>query len=799
MSKITLNNLASLQNETSAINTINGNNDILEAAMDNTLSRDGTAPNYMESNLDMNSNKIINLPDATSQQEPVTLSQLYDTIALVNSDIVLDGVDGYVLTANGPNTTPTFEGFTQPLPGAHTRTYDAKFRDYINVKDFGATGNGVDDDTTAIANAISSCPSGQNLYIPHGAYKVKSLTSSIFTINKRIGIVGDGPGTEIILDSTVGTNTDLFTVTPIGASELRGVYFKDFALVNATALTGRTWFVLDSSLPGASVCDIIIDNILAEEPAGNFVQILGGTAGSAFDITIQNCTSYGGGVNLTSAGDNIHIHNNILAGTNAAVFGDQAQGAGNLVISNNNITTFAGSIILRRSINPVIIANVIETVANNSSTNNCLIDIRGDLLKVESPRIIANSIQSLAGFNNPVPIRIDSADSAVIDNNRIFVGSSYDHLVITANAVNTIVTTENSYLTSNSTGGDVSMTNNSASTAVTAKYTGNPTTFGVLYSAGGTGTNTSGTNITTTKKFLAQTGNGSVSAAPVFDTIAGTDLPAINPGILSNITGGSAVPISNGIGTILTNVYGNTNGRTLNTQGGSWTSSSALALGASGTLGSVEMGNATSGTVKIQPVTGALGTSVLSLPAATDTLVGKATTDTLTNKTFNSAGTGNTLQVSGVTVSRGQWPGTATNDSATAGNTGEYVSGTVVTGSAVPMVTTTATNISSISLTAGDWDVWINGYLKIAAGTTVINSCLASISTTSATLDESPGRVGKYANQMTFSGANYMSMPTAGPTRISLSSTTTVYFVGFVDWTTTQPSCFGTIQARRVR
>lgn len=59
-------------------------------------------------------------------------------------------------------------------------------------------------------------------------------------------------------------------------------------------------------------------------------------------------------------------------------------------------------------------------------------------------------------------------------------------------------------------------------------------------------------------------------------------------------------------------------------------------LGASGTLGSLEFGNATSGTIKIQPVTGALSTVTLSLPAATDTLVGKATTDTLTNKTLTS-------------------------------------------------------------------------------------------------------------------------------------------------------------------
>ena len=42
--------------------------------------------------------------------------------------------------------------------------------------------------------------------------------------------------------------------------------------------------------------------------------------------------------------------------------------------------------------------------------------------------------------------------------------------------------------------------------------------------------------------------------------------------------------------------------------------------------------NATSGTINLAPATGALGTSNLVLPIASDTLVGKATTDTLTNK-----------------------------------------------------------------------------------------------------------------------------------------------------------------------
>jgi hypothetical protein len=78
---------------------------------------------------------------------------------------------------------------------------------------------------------------------------------------------------------------------------------------------------------------------------------------------------------------------------------------------------------------------------------------------------------------------------------------------------------------------------------------------------------------------------------------------------------------------------------------------SKITLGVSGTsVGAIALNNLTSGSVTLQPVTGALGTVTLSLPAASDTLIGKATTDTLTNKTFDTAGTGNSFKINGTAI-----------------------------------------------------------------------------------------------------------------------------------------------------
>lgn len=62
MSKVDIKTLDSVtNNDTTATALINDNFKELQKAVENTLSRDGTAPNFMDADLDMNSYRIINL------------------------------------------------------------------------------------------------------------------------------------------------------------------------------------------------------------------------------------------------------------------------------------------------------------------------------------------------------------------------------------------------------------------------------------------------------------------------------------------------------------------------------------------------------------------------------------------------------------------------------------------------------------------------------------------------------------------------------------------------------------------
>lgn len=58
---ISLTNLTSLQNETTALAAINANSAAITTAFAGVLSLNGTSPNQMEASLDMNSNEILNI------------------------------------------------------------------------------------------------------------------------------------------------------------------------------------------------------------------------------------------------------------------------------------------------------------------------------------------------------------------------------------------------------------------------------------------------------------------------------------------------------------------------------------------------------------------------------------------------------------------------------------------------------------------------------------------------------------------------------------------------------------------
>lgn len=145
----------------------------------------------------------------------------------------------------------------------------------------------------------------------------------------------------------------------------------------------------------------------------------------------------------------------------------------------------------------------------------------------------------------------------------------------------------------------------------------------------------------------------------------------------------------------------------------------------------------------------------------------------------------------------GQLPGETTTGNASAGNVGEYVSSTVLGGSAVPLTSTVPANITSISLTAGDWDVWGSLAMAPAAGTTT-SLMAAWISTTSASVPTAPNNGAEISFNLSFPAGVTQLFP-VGRMRLSLAATTTVYLSTVTTFAVSTEAAYGFIAARRAR
>lgn len=182
----------------------------------------------------------------------------------------------------------------------------------------------------------------------------------------------------------------------------------------------------------------------------------------------------------------------------------------------------------------------------------------------------------------------------------------------------------------------------------------------------------------------------------------------------------------------------------------------------------------------------------LSGSTGTGTFVG-STSPTLVTPTLGAA-TGTSLTFSPTT---GGIVGTTTNDNTSAGDVGEIIESEILVGAVVTLATGTNKDITSISLTAGDWDVWGNVIINPAAGTTT-TSIAAWVNTVSITGPTIPNKGAYEARQ--YSGfASAVQGVSIGQRRYSLSGTTTIYLTCVCNFAVSTCTAYGYVGARRRR
>jgi len=131
MAKLTLDTITSAYQ---AVPLLNSNNALIETALENTLSLDGTTPNSMSANIDLNSNRVINLAEGIAASDATTYQQVQDLLADASGVDIAGPLAATLVTvadAGGYYDAITVEAALQELFTDRTPIEDGNVNDYM--------------------------------------------------------------------------------------------------------------------------------------------------------------------------------------------------------------------------------------------------------------------------------------------------------------------------------------------------------------------------------------------------------------------------------------------------------------------------------------------------------------------------------------------------------------------------------------------------------------------------------------------------------------------------------------------
>ena len=248
------------------------------------------------------------------------------------------------------------------LVGADPRLISDGFGDIVSVKDFGAIGDGIADDTVALQNAITS---NRNIFFPAGNYLI---TSYIDVIGNSIKLFGVGKNSKIIsnnlynmiwlkgvnhvmfenlsFESTYSNSIEnVYGLISSSNTVLQNVLFNKctfsapLANVNAIKIVAET----SNFAENIKVIDCNFENIwrmgveFQNHVADTVVRYKNVTIENSYFNNIGTIGGYGYSISLSGYGSNCHISNNIFS---AVVLGVELVGASNTTIAFNKFVSF---------------------------------------------------------------------------------------------------------------------------------------------------------------------------------------------------------------------------------------------------------------------------------------------------------------------------------------------------------------------------------------------------------------------------------------------------------------------------
>lgn len=305
---VTLNNVANLQDTTTAQNTINNNNSTLTTALQDGLSRSGSSPNTMSSNLDMNSNRILNLPAPGSQNEPVRLADvtsgtsLQFTFASPTAKVGTGATNGSATSAMRSDAAPPIDQTMTPTwTGFHSFSPSSGLTSGIGISG-----------TTIVSQA-----SGVSSILPsiNATLIGTSTTDTLTNKTLRAPSITGGSATSLLLINANATSGFSATNAQIASATLSGTFTGTYtfsgsptlsnAVITNPTFTGGT--IDNTSIGGTTPAAAVFTTITGTAILSTSSVLSSGTGGLGY-------TTGAGGVVTQGTNKSTSVTSNVLAG-----------------------------------------------------------------------------------------------------------------------------------------------------------------------------------------------------------------------------------------------------------------------------------------------------------------------------------------------------------------------------------------------------------------------------------------------------------------------------------------------------
>jgi len=219
-------------------------------------------------------------------------------------------LDGTILDADVNASAGITAGklsFTQAGTGALARTVDSKLKDVVSVKDFGAVGDGVANDTAAIQAALNT---GKSVFIPSGmncaasAITITNANQSLFGAGLNSTLTSSNPALNLI---TVSADNVSIADLRINGTATSGAN-STFAIFTTEASPANNLRVVNVLFSGATA-GVGLNNAIKYDGSNNY----GFVGNCSFERLWGNASGRGYGV-LTGAVSGLNIISNKWVG-----------------------------------------------------------------------------------------------------------------------------------------------------------------------------------------------------------------------------------------------------------------------------------------------------------------------------------------------------------------------------------------------------------------------------------------------------------------------------------------------------